>query len=296
MVPHRRILQAVALVAMARADGPKHAEELLASFDSRLPCDLVDFTAAEIQGRIPAALEAWFLTTDIQATLDYRPLFQATQTLALRDVVTVGPTGPTVVLPAGIKRLRDNQAIRTMLETSILCEIDLETICDDLKRMYGCNVDEADIRRYAELFVDREYIEGESWERYMRCIGNDEAVFRRSLIGQPKDFVRWRLGVPVSLNSEEVLNRLMSDAYYTERLIKRNVGNLGINMTKDELARVKLERDTMFKAMEMRSKMKDAAGGDTAKQALATLAGVVAKYESQDALLTKEELAALPDG
>lgn len=296
MVPHRRILQAVALVAMARADGPKHAEELLAAFDARFPCALADFTAAEVQHRLPAVLESWFLTTDIQATLDYRPLFQATQLLGLRDVVTVGPTGPTVVLPAGIKRLRDNQAIRTMLETSILCEIDQETACDDLKRMYGCRVDEADIRRYAELFVDREYIEGDSWGHYMLCIGKDEAIFRRSLIGQPKDFVRWRLGVPVSLNSEEVLNRLMSDSYYTERLIKRNAGNLGVSMTKDEMARVKLERDTMFKAMEMRSKMKDAAGGDSAKVALATLAGVVAKYESQDGLLTKDELAALPDG
>lgn len=291
MVPHRRILQAVALVAMARADGPKHAAELLLVLDIQFPCVLADFAAAEIQGRLPAVLDAWFNTTDMAATLDYRPLATAAGNLGLRDIVTIGPTGPTVILPAGIKRLRDNQAIRTMLETSILCEIDLETTCADLKQMYGCNIDESDIRRYGELFVDREYIEGEAWTRYMSCIGEDEAVFRRGLIGQPKDFIRWRLGVPVSLNSETVLDRLMSDAYYTERLVKRNAGNLGINLSKDELARVKLERDTIFKAMDMRGKMKDAAGGDSAKVALATLAGVVAKYESMDHLPTREELA-----
>lgn len=294
MVPHRRILQAVALVAMARADGPKHAAELLLILDIQFPCVLADFAAAEIQGRLPAVLDAWFNTTDMAATLDYRPLATAAGNLGLRDIVTIGPTGPTVILPAGIKRLRDNQAIRTMLETSILCEIDQETICSDLKQMYGCNIDESDVRRYGELFVDREYIEGEAWTRYITCIGNDEAIFRRGLIGQPKDFIRWRLGVPVSLNSETVLDRLMSDAYYTERLVKRNAGNLGINLSKDELARVKLERDTIFKAMDMRGKMHDAKGGDSAKQALATLAGVVAKYESQDALLTQDELARLP--
>jgi hypothetical protein len=279
---------------MARADGPKHAESLLAALDTRFPCALQDFTAAEIQGRLPAALDAWFVTTDMRSTMDYRPLFQAATMLGLRDIITVGPSGPTVLLPTGIRRLRENQAIRTMLETSILCEIDYETICADLKQMYGCVLEEVDVRRYGELFVDREYLEGAAWERYMLCIGNEEAVFRRGLIGQPKDFVRWRLGVPVSLNSEAVLDRLMSDAYYTERLIKRTVGNLGLNMTKDELARVKLERDTMFKAMEMRGKLRDASGGDSAKKALATLAGVVAKYESQDALLTKDELAAMP--
>lgn len=294
MVPHRRILQAVALVAMARADGPKHAAELLLIFDIQFPCVLADFTAAEIQGRLPAVLDAWFNTTDMAATMDYRPLATAAGNLGLRDIVTIGPTGPTVILPPGVKRLRDNQAIRTMLETSILCEIDLETTCADLKQMYGCNIDESDVRRYGELFVDREYIEGEAWTRYITCIGNDEAIFRRGLIGQPKDFIRWRLGVPVSLNSETVLDRLMSDAYYTERLVKRNAGNLGINLSKDELARVKLERDTIFKAMDMRGKMHDAKGGDSAKQALATLAGVVAKYESQDALLTQDELARLP--
>jgi len=295
MVPHRRILQAIALVAMARADGRKHADALLAGFDTRFPCDLTDFTANEVQNRMPVVLDTWFITTDMAATLDYRPLFEAASLFSLRDVIVVGADGPTVVLPAGVRRLRDNQAMRTMLETSILCEIDSETICSDLKQMYGCNLDESDIQRYRELFVDREYIDGESWARYMLCIGNDEAVFRRGLIGQPKDFVRWRLGVPVSMNSEMVLDRLMSDAYYTERLIKRNAGNLGINMTKDELARVKLERDTIFKAMEMRGKMKDAAGGDSAKQALNILSGVVAKYESQDNLLTQSELAALPD-
>ncbi len=294
MVPHRRILQAVALVAMARADGPKHAAGLLLAFDIQFPCVLADFAAAEIQSRLPAVLDAWFNTTDMATTLDYRPLATAAGNLGLRDIVTIGPTGPTVIVPVGIKRLRDNQAIRTMLETSILCEIDQETICADLKQMYGCNIDESDIRRYGDLFVDREYIEGEAWTRYMTCIGEEEAIFRRGLIGQPKDFVRWRLGVPVSLNSETVLDRLMSDAYYTERLVKRNAGNLGINLSKDELARVKLERDTMFKAMDMRGKLHDAKGGDSAKQALATLAGVVAKYESQDALLTIAELNSAP--
>lgn len=296
MVPHRRILQALALVAMARADGPKYAESLCEALNLKFPCDLVDFTMVEIQQRLPPVLEVWFTTTDIGATLDYRPLVRAVTYLKLSDVVTIGPTGPTVVLPLGLKRLRDNQAIRTMLETSLLCEINQETICADLRQMYGINVDESDIRRYGELFVDREYMEGDSWTRYMRCIGEPEALFRRALIGQPKDFVRWRLGVPVSLNSETVLNRMMSDAYYTERLVKSTAGNLGITLTKDELARVKLERDTIFKAMDMRAKMKDSSGGDTAKNALTLLAGVVAKYESQDDLPTMDDLSTQTDG
>lgn len=281
---------------MARADGTKHAESLQRLFDIKFPCAIVDFMAAEVQARLPAALEAWFITTDISMTLDYRPLMQAASTLGVRDVITIGETGPTVFLPPGLRRLRQNEAIRTLVETGLLCEIDLETLRSDLCRMYGVDVDESDIRRYAELFVDREYIEGTCWDNYTRCIGTNEAVFRRCLIGQPKDFVRWRLGVPVSMNADDILNRLVSDAYYTERLIKRQAGNLGLELTKEEIARVKLERDTMFKALEMRSKIKESAGGDTAKQALATLAGVVAKYESQDSLLSRDELKSAANG
>lgn len=292
MVPHRRILQAIALVAMARADGPKYAETLLDGLELKFPCDLVDFTAIEVQQRLPPALEVWFTTTDIGTTLDYRPLVRAVAHLKLSDIVVIGASGPTVELPAAIRRIRKNEAMRTMVETSLLCEISVETVCSDVRQMFGFQFDEGDVRRYSELFVDREYTEGQAWEDYARCIGADHALFRRALIGQPKDFVRWRLGVPVSLNSEIVLNRMMSDAYYTERLVKSSAGNLGINLTKDELARVKMERETIFKAMELRTKMKEAAGGDGAKTALDMLSTVVARYESQDDLPTIDELTA----
>jgi hypothetical protein len=296
MVPHRRILQAVALVAMARADGPKHAEALEQTLSVRFPCALADFTTVEVQGRLPAALDAWFCTTDMASTMDYRPLMRAAAFLQVSDLVVVGANGPTIVLPAGVRRIRDNEAMVRMVETSLLCNVSLETVCSDLRQMFGCSLDESDLRRYGELFADREYVEGESWTNYMRCIGNDEALFRRALIGQPKDFIRWRLGVPVALNAESVLNRLMSDAYYTERLLKSSSGNMGLNMTKDEMARVKLERDTIFKALAMRNDMREAAGGDSAKTAMATLSAVVAKYESQDDLLSRDELALISDG
>ncbi len=281
---------------MARADGPKHAEALEQTLSVRFPCALPDFATVEVQQRLPAALDAWFITTDMATTLDYRPLMRAASTLQVSDLVVIGAAGPTVILPAGVRRIRDNAAMVRMVEASLMCGIGLETLCGDLRQMFGCSIDEADLRRYGELFVDREYLEGEAWSLYMRCIGDEEALFRRALIGQPKDFVRWRLGVPVALNAEAVLNRLMSDAYYTERLLKGTAGNMGLNLSKDEMTRIKMERDTIFKALALRNDMHADSGGDTAKQALATLAGVVAKYEAQDDLLSRDELALLPDG
>lgn len=292
MVPHRRILQALAVVAMARADGPKYVASLLDLYDLKFPCELVDFTAIEVQQRLPPVLEVWFATTDVGATLDYRPLVRAVAHLKLTDVITIGPDGPTVVLPANVLRIRKNETMRTLVETAMLCEISIEIICADVRQMFGVSLDDSEVRRYCELFVDREYAEGEAWEAYARCVGPDQAMFRRGLMGQPKDFVRWRLGVPVSLNSDVVLNRMMSDAYYTERMVKNGAGNLGLTLSKDELARVKLERDTIFKAMELRTKMKEASGGDGAKTAMDMLSGVVAKYESQDGLPTLDELTA----
>jgi len=296
MVPHRRVLQAFALVAMARADGPEHTKLLEIQYDVKFPVTLVDFTTLEVHPYIPEILEAWFLTTDISSTQDYRPLMQAAEHLKVRDIVAMSPDGPTVILPVGVHKLRANQQVRSLLETSLLCEIELEVICADLKHMYGMNVEDVDVERYAELFVDREYIEGQAWTLYTTCIGQEEALFRRVLIGQPKDFVRWRLGAPVSLNCEQVLDRMMSDAFYTEKLIKRNAGNLGITLSKEELARVKLERETIFKAMDFRNKLHDAAGGDHARTALQMLAGVVAKYEGMGDLPSRADLLTEPDG
>jgi hypothetical protein len=180
------------------------------------------------------------------------------------------------------------------IETCMLCGVSDTQIGDDLKRLYGMDPDEASLGLFRALFVDAEYAAGDGWLTYVRCIGDAEGTFKRRLMGQPSDFVRWKLGVPVQLDTEKVLDRMVSDAYYTERLIKMDAGENGLHLGKDEVARVKLERDTIFKAMDRKQKLRESAGGTQADAALRAIGQLVAGYESQDGLPLLTELDSAP--
>ena len=82
------------------------------------------------------------------------------------------------------------------------------------------------------------------------------------MTGQHPDFVRWRLGVPVELNTEQVLNRLLSDAYFTDRMLKVNAGDNGIHLTKEERDRAKMERDTIFKVLKAKESLRASSEGE----------------------------------
>jgi hypothetical protein len=56
------------------------------------------------------------------------------------------------------------------------------------------------------------------------------------------------------LDTTRVLDRLISDAYFTERIIKAEAGGMGVSLSKSQLERVKMERDTVLKGVDRRLK------------------------------------------
>lgn len=268
-------------MALTRADGAAHAEQLRASLRVQFPVPLEALITETVFPKLPAAIEALLMSTDLAATPDYRPLFAAAQYLEVAEVVSIGPGGPTVTLPARVQRWRDDPTLRIFIETCHLCGISQTQIAEDLRRMYGLDVDEGELAFFINYFVDREYTKGGLWLLYERCIGPDESQFKRQLMAQPHDFVRWKLGVPVHLESDRVLDRLISDSYFTERLIKFQSGD-ATALGRDEVARIKLERDTIFKALDRRLKHQQSRGeGDGANTAAQAISRIVLEYRDQ---------------
>lgn len=254
------------------------------------PGSVQDFIKTNVLGALPAGEEAWLRTTNAATLRDVRPFFTCAKALGVDAVVTITGDGPAVNFMTAVSKWRSVDSIRLFIETCWFAGIDVHMIAEDLKRMWGVDHDEAAITQFVEYFVDREWTEGDSWIAYEQCVGSEESTFKRGLMQQPHEYVRWKLGVPVSLDAERVLHRLVSDAYFTERLLKQESGNHGLRMTKDELARVKLERETIFKGIDRLQKYRDAGGGDGAQKAVDAIAAIVATYESQDTLLTMSEL------
>lgn len=291
MVPHRQALRTIALVGMASPLSRDVVTSLCQQYNVRFPGSLETFVKNEVLAYLTPELESLFCTTDFCILYDYRPFIAAARHLNLDRFVCISGTGPAVNFSPTIETWRQNKSIRVFLETSLLCGIDKTQIGEDLRRVFGIDINDVALNNFAELFVERAYAVGDGWLDYMRCVGEEDAKFKRGLMDQPTDYVRWTLGVPVSLAPDKVLDRLISDAYFTERMIKAQAGEKGINLGKDEMARIKMERDTIFKGMEQRRRMKEtdkSAGQGGPDDALSQLRKIVLTYEKQDFPLVEE--------
>lgn len=272
MVPHRQALRAISLVALSSPDPQAAIDRLCKLLGVKFPDEPTQFIESDVFPGLTAEVEALFRTTDSGSTFDFRPLFIAARQLGVQKYITVDETGPNVYLPPVLAKWRENSTVSQFLETCLLCGIANRQVADDMQRMFGISVDEDDVYAFGALFMDRNYVQGNCWYDYMRCIGPENAKFMRKLMDEPHDFVRWKLGVPVALNSDQVLDRLISDAYYTERLIKHEKEDHGVVLCKTELERVRMERDTIFKAMACRIKLKETTSAAGSVQAASAAA------------------------
>lgn len=268
MVPHCKILQAIALAALGHPAGVLHAQTLCERFEVCFPAGIPSFLKTHLFPALSPAVEAYLRTTDSSLTGDVRALVQAANALGVADAISYYAEGPSVVLHPMVEKWRRDPTARVFIETSALAGIPVAVIADDVRRMWGYPPEEGAIAQFLAYFVDLTYIDGDCWTSYAACVGSTEATFKRGLMNQPHEYVRWKLGVPVTLDTDKVLDRLISDAYFTERLLKADAGQQGVRMTKDEMARLKLERDTIFKAVNAKLKLTESsAGGGTEDQA-----------------------------
>lgn len=273
MVPHSRILAAIALVARCSGDEEYFRSELTKLYSVSFPADLFGekaFWIREVLEKLPIELQVAITTSQMHFEGDYTAMFEAAKVLEVAEYVQLGGSTvnsiaralPFVLLPPEIATWRRHPALRMALECMLLCDVPLTQICDDMRRMYGRTFEESNVVKFQSLFCDRTKLG--DWSAYSRCVPQEELAFKHRLMNEPVDFVRWKLGVPVHLENDAVLDRMMSDAYFTERLMKHDargtdphgLPQLGVA----DLARIKLERDTVFKCMDRKLKMKELAG------------------------------------
>jgi hypothetical protein len=293
MVPHWKVLQAISLVSLCRADSLIALQRFQAAAGVVFPGPVAGVVHELIMSRLPPELEARLRTTDIALSGDIRPLMEAAAVLGISDVIVYNGDGPGIGWNPTVVRWRADKNVRIFVETCLLAGVPITTVAADINRMWGYSPDETALCQFYNYFCDREYIDGDAWAMYANCVGATEATFKRGLMQQPHDFIRWKLGVPVELRNEIVLDRLISDAYYTERLLKFEAGSNGIRMSKDELTRLKLERDTLFKALAWKEKLKTAASADggtdeNAAKVLETLRSIGLQTTEQDPPLLSE--------
>lgn len=288
MVPHRQALRALALVAASRHDRPAVLQGAKDLYALEYPVPFEAFLATDVFGCLPPAIETFYKTTDFSVVADYRPLFAAAAELGVSKYIVVGASGPEVLFPPGVAKLRTVKTMRVFIETCVFAGISIEIITSDLRTMFGMPIEEGDIREFVRLFADREWLDAGGWADYVVCISESEATLKVQLRNQPHEYVRWRLGVPVVPNAEAILDRMIADAYFTERVMKSEAGNNGISMGKDELARIKMDRDTIFKAVNLKMKLKETGGGSEANDAKNALANIIAKYDTSLVPLMKD--------
>lgn len=256
MVPHCRLLQACSLLAVVLPDGDAVAAAAAQDVYCAFPAGVTPtaFVQQWVTTAIPPVYDSVLRTSDVRT--DMRAFFAVANLLGVGDIVAITANGPAIVVPEAVAEIRRHKTLRIFVETYQLANLGTEILAADLKLIFGRTFDEHALARHKELFVDTVWLSQPSgWQHYESCVGVDEAKFKRDLIVQPSDYLRWKLGVPVTLNQDVVLDRLISDAYYTERLLKSQHAELD----KDQLARIKLERDTIFKAMDRKLKAKEAA-------------------------------------
>lgn len=293
MVPHRRALQAIILAAHGHREPDNAVSRWMETWKVRCPVPWRDFARTQIFPFIASDLEILITTTDFSLSGDFRPILAAAKMLEVQSFVQVGAEGTVLYLPATVEKWRTNPTMLSFLETSMCCEVPIAQLVDDFRRIYATDVGEADMLTFQRLFVDPEYLNDDGWVNYQRCISPDEAQRRQRLRLEPKDFVRWKLGVPVQLDTDTVLRRVISDAYYTERLLKHEAGDGGLRVSKDTLTRMKLERDTLFKGVKMLEELATAKGGGATDGETKKIRDALASLEIERSLPDFPELSDL---
>src|SRR5271170_5584913 len=85
MVPHRKILRAIALVSYCAIDSVATRNRLCDKHGVKFPGSVTDFWTKEVLHWLTPALQALMLTTDTALTNDVRPILEAAQTLEVSD-------------------------------------------------------------------------------------------------------------------------------------------------------------------------------------------------------------------
>lgn len=303
MVPHTRVLAAIALVARCSGDEEHTRDHLCRLHSVRFPPDLLGTTAfwlTEVIQRLPAEQQIALQTAQPHLTGDYNIMFDVAKTLGVDDIITLGgsttpeihASSPFVSMDAEIIAWRRHPAMRMAIETMLLCDVPLETIGEDMRKMYGRTYETSYLTKFKQFYCDKSLLG--DWSAYSRCIAPEEMTFKYRLMQEPLDFVRWKLGVPVHLDNETVLDRLMSDAYYTERMLKheaRGVDPHGLPIIgQADLARIKMERDTVFKCMDRKIRMREQAGAQNAASSMLhqQMAQLTLDYSTQTSPLVSE--------
>lgn len=108
-----------------------------------------------------------------------------------------------------------NRLIHRHIECSLIGRLTPEEISADINDTYHVSLHPHIIEDFRELFMDLSFVSNQNeWSVYMKSLPRDEQIFRNAILLQPRDYVRWKLGVRVSVDIAESLHEIASDMFW----------------------------------------------------------------------------------
>lgn len=263
MVPHCGILRAISL---ARLSAGAHSEEhWCKELHVEYPVAMHEFDETYVDECLSPGFLAKLRTTSYRRPGSIEVYLEAAALLRVSEVITVNSDSLDVTIPESLRLWREDTSYRMFLETSLLAKVPLAVIMSDIRDVFQFDLSEDEVLLYGRMFADPAFTRGQFWAWYVKCIGAEEATFKFKLLREPHDYVRWRLGIPVSLPTDRVIDRLVSDAYYADRLLHADQGPDG-TLSRASLDRIKMERDTIIKALALRMRREIAVRASTSSK------------------------------
>lgn len=301
MVPYARALSAIVLSGYAVRDDAFIRRELSSLYAILFPPPPWDaaFVKDYVDDRLKPETRIALETAQCAVTRDYGVVFDAAEELGVASYVALGnpytaavsSQDPSFVIPDFMYQIRTHERMRFAIDSMLLCRIPEETVSSDVYKLFGVMFEPEQIEEYRQLFADVSFLK--QWHVYALCVSSDVYNAQRRMVQEHQDFVRWKLGVPVHLDAETVLDRLISEAYFTERLLKsqapRSSDGLLPELSHADLMRIRMERDTIFKCLEKRAKIRSESSDPAVRDALQQLQLLRVEY-TEHQFPTKEEL------
>jgi hypothetical protein len=232
--------------------------------------------------------------------IEMAPVLDAGEQLGILNYLQVDETGLSLLIPQTLYKWRQNDPLRKLIEICFLCGFTVNELAADLLSVYGYGVIEIDLFKFLDLFVNPEFTKGDDWLEYEACFpaSSTEPSDRLKLMSEPKDYVKWRLNLPVEIDSDTILNRLIADAYFVEKLIKSRHARTDTSLHSSEFDRIKLERDTIMKSLDRQVKIRStnaAAGAKFSLDAAEEIRKIILDYKKSNFKLRNELINDTPE-
>ena len=126
-----------------------------------------------------------------------------------------------------------NKLIQRHIECSFIAKMTPEEIYSDIEELYNLNMDIELLEDYRRLMIDISLCGNQNnWFLYMKTLPRSECLFKNSIILQPKDYVRWKLGIKKPVDPIDALKEMSTDLFWKYKESLADSSSAGLENTR----------------------------------------------------------------